>query len=419
MRRTVRNAAPLRAEATVRIGLLALCVAASTLMASGQAGGTAARRQTVLLPWPSTMSQPMGTALHGTSWRVAKVTDHGRVVRVGGDPVVLFDFGDGIGENVLVVFDGCQSWQGTFAFSSGSLIGMGRPSFAPCVANPSAQLVQAVLAGSSGVRPATVVSATKRLVVSSGDRRVELEHSGGNSLSGTGWVPQQWTNGTLGSMPFVSFGTTRFASDDGCNSFHGTFVVAGSRLVVASTISTAMACLNMPDDPYVGTPPHDETTLVRKGNVLVLTLNGRSTRYRQVPALERPLLVTPAPDATAAPASAAVVGSWRIQALDGGRRMRAGVAGTIEFRSDGTFSGSTPCETLSGRWSQAALTMATTIDGLIRVPVACDTALSADNHLLGDVLASGRLAVGRGDVRLQLAPAGTDPATTGVVLAKV
>lgn len=95
---------------------------------------------------------------------------------------------------------------------------------------------------------------------------------------------------------------------------------------------------------------------------LTITTDRTVHRYRKVRAVPfgGPSRVAPDPNATAPFPIGAVVGKWYIVSLDA-RGFVPGATGTIEFLSDGSFLGETPCETVHGTWSQAALSMATTI----------------------------------------------------------
>ena len=375
----------------------------------------------VLLPWPSSMSQPAGTALHATTWAVTRLIDHGRSVRVDGRPMLQFDWADLVGASDVLVFDGCQATTGTLMLSTGRLTIMMRDPAQGCTASPAAARLTSMLAATSSgskLTPANPSAATTDLTITVGAARVELTRAPPNDLVDTGWIAVLPGNGPqLPRRATLAFGPTRFSGDDACNTFSGSYLMAGADIVVGYAKQTAAACdFEMKPHPYVGVP-RPGTKVVRTGDTLRLTVDGKTITYRQAKVQQRPLLGAPAPNATAPPAIGAVVGKWVLVGLDGDRRHNPAGTTTIEFRPDGTFTGASPCETLSGEWSQAALTMETTVISVNRTSLPCDAASSADNLALGDLLAFGHLAVGRGDITLSIARRGSD-ISTGISFTK-
>ena len=106
-----------------------------------------------------------------------------------------------------------------------------------------------------------------------------------------------------------------------------------------------------------------------------------------------------------------------MESLSGGKT-GPGAVGIIEFRADGSFLGETPCETVTGKWTQSAMSMATSIRSLVRLPKPCGDDFKPDALALGDLLATNELAIGRGDVRLTLWKAGSGGTNTGIQFVK-
>ena len=101
-----------------------------------------------------------------------------------------------------------------------------------------------------------------------------------------------------------------------------------------------------------------------------------------------------------------------------GNRTGPAATGTIDFRSDSTLVGETPCESFTAVWYPEATSMATNVRDFKRTAKTCDESLKPDALALGDLLATGRLAVGRGDIKLTLWRSGETNLAAGITFTK-
>ena len=396
---------PIWAVAAVALGLI---LAATVVNAQSDPGDA------VRLPYTASMNQPAPSPIHETSWTIRRVTDKGRSLALANDAVVLFDWGEGVGESTASIFDGCAVSNRNFTWSERSLkiapatySAIVPESGAPCVSAQSTWL--AALTGTFRNPKASTFADGSTLVLTRSRIRVELVRRADSSLVGTAWRTtdtivrnEQRRQGTL------SFGHTRYMATDTCNSIEGHFLHVGDRLLpVGRWRTTAAACPSPP--PALGWR-WESAIVTRAGETLTITNGARTHTYRQVQALpwDAPSLPPSIPPFSAA----AVFGSWRIESV--GNRNGPGATGTIDFRKDGTLVGETPCESFAASWSPEATSMATTVRDLKRTPKTCDESLKPDASALGDLLATGRLAVGRGDIRLTLWRSGQTDLSTGI-----
>ena len=208
----------------------------------------------------------------------------------------------------------------------------------------------------------------------------------------------------------LSFGPTTFRASDGCNSIDGSYVYVGGQIVVFSGSQTMAAC----DWPSLGWPGGTSDLMLSMSR-LTITTRSIVHQYRRIATV--PIGGPPPrpfdPNATAPFPSAAVFGSWNMESFSGGRT-GPGAVGTIDFRADGSFLGETPCETVLGKWTQSAMSMATSIRSLVRLPTPCVDDLKPDALALGDLLSTSELAIGGGDVRLTSWKARSGGTNTGI-----
>ncbi len=372
----------------------------------------------VRLPYPSGMNQPAPSPVHATSWTIRRVTDRGRNRTVSPNAVVLFDWGDGVGESTASIFDGCAVSNRSFAWSDRNLNITAAPhgAVAPLGAaecSPAQATLQTVLSGTFTHPKASTFAYGGTLVLTRSRVRIELARRNESPLEDTAWRTtdtvirnEQRRSGT------VAFGRTSYGAYDSCNSIDGHFLHVGNRLLAVGMIRTTAA--GCPAPPTLGWR-WESATVTRTGGTLTITAGARSYTYRQVQAL---LWDTRGQPPSAPPFSAAAVfGSWRMESL-AGNRTGPGATGTIEFRSDGTLVGETPCESFTASWSPEATSMATTVRDLKRTPKTCDESLKPDALALGDLLATGRLAVGRGEIRLILWRSGETDLAAGINFTK-
>ena len=396
------------------IGAL-ISVALGLVLASSVARAQSNPGHAVRLPYPSGMNQPAPSPIHETSWTIRRVTDRGRNLAVSPNSVVLFDWGDRVGESTASIFDGCAVSNRNFQWSDRSLkiapatysaiVPEGR---APCSTAQTA--LQVALSGTFTHSKASTFAIGSVLVLTRSRIRIELVRRAESPLEGTAWRTtetvirnEQRRQGTL------AFGRTRYAATDTCNSIDGHFLHVGDRLLaVGRSRTTAAACPSPP--PALGWR-WEEATVTRTGETLTITAGARTHTYRRIEAL--PWDASNLPPSIPPFSAAAVFGSWRLESL-AGKRTGPGATGRIEFRNDGTLVGETPCESLSGSWAPEATSMATTVWDLQRAPTTCDDALKPDALALGDLLTTGRLAVGRGDNRLTLWRSGETDLASGI-----
>ena len=370
--------------------------------------------ESFMLPAPSGRGQPSPSPIHATSWSVRRITDSGPKVVVPNDAVVFFDWGVGLSESLAFVYDGCTVTRSTFRWTNSELF-VAAPTYEPPGCGSSRQKTfRASFTGTFVHRiPKTIAPGTAITLVA-GKRRIELIRRAESQLNQTAWATvDSIPHSTLGRIDGnLSFGTTTFRGNDGCNSIEGIYLEAGRRIRALTTVQTMAAC-NWRSFGWSG----GEAQVTMTSGTLTMTSGSTVHRYRKVAAVafSGPPMGPPDPNATAAFTTAAVLGSWMIETLAGGKT-GPGVVGTLEFRSDGSFLGETPCETLSGTWTQAAISMATTIRTLTRELKPCDDALKPDALALGDMLANKELAIGRGDIRLTLWKAGSGGTNLGIQL---
>ena len=404
------------------VGLTVVVFATLGSGALGEAyGADTASSDGVRLPAPSNFGQPGSSPIQATSWTVRSIAQGRRKVGVSGDAVVLFDWGTGVGESVVHIVDGCGKSTRTFNWTFEKLV-IGPATFVETNGKACSQSdsgLQRALAGTftHGTKPALNVGTS--MVLTRGRTRIELIRRAESSLNGTAWrTIDKISRAGITGEPLVegtlSFGPTRFAAYDGCNSVDGTYLVIGDRLVsVGNLVSTAVFC----KVDVLGWKA-TEAKFSRTAESLIITSGSQSHTYRRVTTIAYGTPYDqPDPTATAPFATTAAYGSWKVESLQG-RKTGPGAVGTIEFRGDGSFQGQTPCEFLTGTWTQAATTMATTIRDLVRKPTLCDESLKPDALALGDLLATGQLAVGRGDIRLTLWRAGTTDLSLGITFVK-
>ena len=372
--------------------------------------------ESVMLPPPSGQGQPAPSPIHATSWSVISIVESGRAVAVPRDAVVFFDWGIGLGESFAYVHDGCFVSKSVFVWTSTEM------SFSPkdgnygassCIPGPGDTFRRSFTGSFTHGVPA-VASPGATMTLFDGNRSIELVRRPESPLAGTAWI-------TVDSIPqrgrapisgLLSFGPTTFGANDGCNSIGGLYLQT-SRSVLALGASETLADCRKRSLGWRGAPAQFSVTRT----MLTIGIGPKAVRYRKITAVPfpGPLLGPPDPTATAPFTTAAVFGSWRVASLAGGKT-GSGVVGTLEFRSDGSLLGETPCETLFGTWTQAAISMATTIQSLTRDAKPCDEALKPDALALGDMLANKQLAIGRGDIRLTLWKAGDGGTNLGIQL---
>ena len=165
-----------------------------------------------------------------------------------------------------------------------------------------------------------------------------------------------------------------------CNHYGGTIHVAGNRVTFSEMAQTEMACLNeqvmASEAAYLAALPK-VTTAQRSGNALVLSGPGVELRFAIIPPV----------------ANANLVGTiWVLDSLISGDVVSStvGERATLQFNADGTFSASTGCRDVTGRYTVDGNQVRATLDPYDTV--GCAEGLGdQDSHVLD--LFSGPLTV--------------------------
>ena len=385
------------------------------------AQSNAPTRASYPLPQPSGEGQPSPSPFHASSWTVRRITDNGRKVLVPEEAVVYFDWGIRIGESLATVYDGCVASTSNFTWTKTQVIVQAAHTSVTsnnCVNSPKEAFRRSIIGTFTHRLPTSDVPAAPLTLVD-GRRKIDLVRRLDSPLAFSKWsTPESLVHPVFGSVNGrLSFGSTTFSSFDGCNTITGRYLHVGTTILAFRTRSTLVYCkalaLGWAGAPSQLTLAGDELRIAKGSSVYRY-----SKDFGEIPVGDDPAVLAPDPNATTAFTSAAVYGSWRIESL-AERRTGPGAVGTLEFRSDGSLMGETPCERLNGTWTQAATSMATTIHSLQREPKSCDDALEPDSLALGDMLANKELAVGRGVYNLTLWKAGSGATNNGIQLLKV
>jgi len=158
-----------------------------------------------------------------------------------------------------------------------------------------------------------------------------------------------------------------------CNSFGGNLQRSGGTITISELIQTEMACLDdrlmASEAAYLAALPRVDTA-ARSGNSLVLS-------GPQVKLTFGPLSPTVA--------NAALVGTvWVLTSLVNGDAVSStvGARATLQFNADGTFSGSTGCRDITGRYTISGTEVQATLDPYDTIGCAAGIG-DQDVHVLG------------------------------------
>ncbi len=172
-------------------------------------------------------------------------------------------------------------------------------------------------------------------------------------LAATSWLVETMGAAAIisGHEPQISFsGDGRISGTTGCNQFFGTYTQTGSRVAFSGVGMTKMACLDdgiMAQEIAFGAilSGEAEASIDAHGN---LTIRGE----KGVAFTARPLAAEQ-PDGDPAVLTGA---AWRVEDLN-----RGGIIDnsnlTLTFGEDGTVTGSTHCNSLSGGYTATATTI--------------------------------------------------------------
>jgi heat shock protein HslJ len=150
---------------------------------------------------------------------------------------------------------------------------------------------------------------------------------------------------TAGPLPQPDGGLATLTFDDGeaggqsfCNHWFSTYTLDGDALRFDGIGGTEMACEPeiMAAETAYATALGAVTRIARDGDALVLTGDGVELRFGLVPPV---------------PPSELVGTAWVLESLIDGETASSVLAGsTLRLQEDGTFTATTACTTLSGRW---------------------------------------------------------------------
>ncbi|TFV53514.1 META domain-containing protein [Blastococcus sp. TF02A_35] len=178
-----------------------------------------------------------------------------------------------------------------------------------------------------------------------------------------------------------------------CNSFFTGYRIEGDRLTVEDLGVTAMACLDdgvtTAESRYLAALSASDVRLARDGDRLVVRGGGVDVHL-----LPRPPV-----------ADADLAGTWQLAALVDRETAASPLQpAAVEFRSDGTFTGSTGCRPVRGTW-QVADERLTTTDVVTDGECPADLA-EQDGQVLHVLHQGGALRIARDRLALT-APDGT------------
>ena len=176
----------------------------------------------------------------------------------------------------------------------------------------------------------------------------------------------------LGSQPTLRVDGTKVGGSAACNSYGGKLQIDGTKIRITELIQTEMACL---DDRLMASEAAYLAALSavsgssRTANTLVLSGPQVELRYD---------LVKPAADAD-------LLGTvWLLDSLINGDAVSSTVGdpATLQLNADGTFSASTGCREITGRYTITGNEVRVTIDPYDLV--GCAEPIGAqDVHVLG------------------------------------
>ena len=199
-------------------------------------------QESFMLPPPSGLGQRTPSPIHATSWSVRGITDGRRKVAVPKDATVLFDWGNDLGESLAFVYDGCTVTKSPFIWTNGELV-VAAPTYkSPGCGTTRQKAFRAAFTGRFVFPIATNIAPGSTMRVVAGKRRIELVRRAESKLNQTAWATVDSTSlPTLGRIDAnLSFGTTTFRGDDGCNSFEGRYLDVGQSIHSLEVTTTAV-----------------------------------------------------------------------------------------------------------------------------------------------------------------------------------